>query len=225
MTEFSDLTVYGSEGLVKRLEDFQKKLSTPPVPEILQATPDNKAVYLPISFVENQLREDFMGLVQFEIVSERREINEYIVVARIKVFHPVAGQWLTFDGIGSGAIMQDSGTSLDQFTIAKKKNALEMGAPKVYAEAIKNAAKKIGKKYGADLNRKFEDDYTMSYTGDFLKDILDSELGMCATYDEIDMLITKYSDEITAIGKKSRGEYVHIVSKHKQRIKNESNGE
>jgi hypothetical protein len=34
-----------------------------------------------------------------------------------------------------------------------------MNAPKAYAEAIKNAAKKIGKKYGADLNRKFEESY------------------------------------------------------------------
>ncbi len=63
-------------------------------------------------------------------------------------------------------IMQDSGASISQFNDTKKKNALQMNAPKAYAEAIKNAAKKIGKKYGADVNRQFEEAYVTDVTLD-----------------------------------------------------------
>ena len=35
-----------------------------------------------------------------------------------------------------------------------------MGAPKANIEAFKNACKRIGKLFGQDLNRKFEEEYT-----------------------------------------------------------------
>jgi hypothetical protein len=145
--------------VVPRMQSFTAQLNEPPHTEWLQKTPDNKAVYIPIGIIESELRHDFMGMVQYEILSERRELNEYIVTARIKVLHPVLVQWINFDGIGCVQIMQDSGATISQFNDTKKKNALQMNAPKAYAEAIKNAAKKIGKKYGADLNRKFEESY------------------------------------------------------------------
>jgi hypothetical protein len=83
--------------------------------------------------------------------------------ARIKVFHPVINQWLNYDGVGSAVIQQDAGTKVIDFQLFKKPNALQLTLPKAYAEAIKNAAKKIGKRYGADLNRKIEDDYEGQY--------------------------------------------------------------
>lgn len=216
----NDLSTQENINLIKSIEDFTKKLNIAPKQENLQKTPDGKADYLPISFIETQLREDFMGLVQYEVVSERREINEYIVVARIKVFHPIIRQWMSYDGIGSGQIMQDSGTTLQQFTEAKKKNALEMGAPKVYAEAIKNAAKKIGKKYGADLNRKFEDFYEATHEVDFLKETLDKELTDCLSLEEIDDVLNKYRDLVLDVTKKRKHEYGEIVNKHKHRVTN-----
>lgn len=141
------------------IEAFTQKLNVEPNKAWLQKTPDGKAEYIPIGILENQLRQDFAGLLQFELKSERRELNEFIVVATIKVFHPVIKQWMSYDGIGSIPIMQDAESTLDNFNSTKKKNALGKNAPNAYAEAIKNAAKKIGKKYGADINRKFEDAY------------------------------------------------------------------
>ena len=41
----------------------------------------------------------------------------------------------------------------------KKKDALHKNLPAAYAFAVKNAAKKIGAIFGADLNRKVEDAY------------------------------------------------------------------
>lgn len=139
------------------LEEHALKINAEPNKSWLKSTPDGKAKYIPISIIENQLRQDYNGLVQYELISERRELNEYIVTARIKVFNPVIMQWMSFDGIGSVVIMQDKDTTLDSFTSTKKKNALQLNAPKAYAEALKNAAKKIGVKYGANINREVDD--------------------------------------------------------------------
>lgn len=151
---------------IGRLEEFAGRLNEEPKKDWLQKTPDGKADYIPVGIIEMELRKDFMGLVKFNLVSERRELNEYIVVARISVYHPIIGQWLEYDGVGAKVITQKKDTSLNDFAEFKQKNALEMNAPNAYAEAIKNAAKKIGKKYGADVNRKHEDAYESIYTNE-----------------------------------------------------------
>lgn len=176
------------------IEKFTTLLNSEPDSKWLQDTPDKKAKYIPIGLLENELRKDFAGLVQYEILSERRELNEYIVTARIKVFHPVVGQWMYYDGIGCVQIMQDSGASLSSFNETKKKNALEMNAPKALAEAIKNAAKRIGKKYGADLNRKFEDVYEPQHTLAATLDEVIEKLKQCGSTEELKELWAEYPD-------------------------------
>src|SRR5690349_19746434 len=95
----SSLATLQDGDLIKRIEGLAQRLNEDPKKEWLQKTPDGKAEYIPIGIIENQLRQDFMGLVQFQVVSERRELNEYIVVARITVFNPVIQQWMHYDGI------------------------------------------------------------------------------------------------------------------------------
>lgn len=141
------------------LQKHAATVNLAPKKEWLKKTPDGKADYIPIEIIERELRQDFNGLVQFELLTERRELNEYIATARIKAFHPVILQWMNYDGIGSVVIMQDKDATLESFAATKKKNALTLNAPKAYAEAIKNAAKKIGEKYGANINRKEDAPY------------------------------------------------------------------
>jgi hypothetical protein len=176
------------------VEKLTTKLNTEPSENWLQKTPDGKAVYIPIGIIENQLRQDFAGLVQYEIISERRELNEYIVSARIKVFHPVIMQWMNYDGLGAVQIMQDSGANLAQFNETKKKNALQMNAPKAYAEAIKNAAKKIGIKYGANLNRKFEEAYEPEYTTKETMTEIQAQIANCNDVEELKVLWDSYPE-------------------------------
>jgi hypothetical protein len=176
------------------IEKLTTRLNDNPKPEWLQKTPDGKAVYIPIGIIENQLRKDFAGLVQYEILSERRELNEYVVTARIKVFNLVINQWINYDGIGSVQIMQDSGSTLANFNETKKKNALQMNAPKAYAEAIKNAAKKIGIKYGANLNRKFEEAYEPEYTTIEILSEINNQIGLCKNLDELKILWDNYPE-------------------------------
>lgn len=188
------LPLKDSKEILLKLEEFNKRLQEKPDPKNLQKTPDGKAEYLPIDFVENQLREDFAGLVEFTVISERRELNEYIVHARITVVHPVAMMKLNYDGIGVTQIMQDKDATLAQFNETKKKNALEMNAPKAYSEAIKNAAKKIGKKYGGSVNRKHEDNYVGIYTAEDLREPAMEELRKATSKEEIKAIVSKYPE-------------------------------
>lgn len=142
-----------------RMERFTARLNQEPV----AVEKHQGYLYVPISFVEKDLFKQFFGLVQYEVLSYTSIFNEVACHARIKVFHPVINQWLNYDGVGSAVIQQDANTKIIDFQLFKKPNALQLTLPKAYAEAIKNAAKKIGKRYGADLNRKIEDDYEGQY--------------------------------------------------------------
>lgn len=146
-----------------KMEAFTKKLNAAPEKTKVQNF-KKQYDYLPISVVEKDLFKLFFGLVQYEVISYKQIFNEVVCHARIKVFHPVINQWLTYDGLGSAIIQQDADTKVAEFQYHKKANAMQLTAPKSYAEAIKNAAKKIGKRFGADLNRKFEDEYSAQYS-------------------------------------------------------------
>lgn len=145
------------EAFRKNMQNFTTLVNKAPKKEKIQTHQGYQ--YLPISVVEKELDKMYFGLVQYECVTYSQIFNEIACHARIKVFHPVMLQWLTYDGLGSAVIQQDANTKVYDFNQFKKPNALQLTLPKAYAEAIKNAAKKIGKLFGADINRKFEDNY------------------------------------------------------------------
>lgn len=95
--------------------------------------------YLPIGYIEPDLRQVFYGMVKYAISNSRTIGNYTEVTAIISVFHPVALEWWDYSGIGMDA----------DPTIA-------------YAEAKKSAAKQIGARYGSNLNRKEWGDYKPS---------------------------------------------------------------
>lgn len=142
---------------LKEMQKFTATLNTPPNP--VKVLKHEGYDYIPISMIEKDLDKVFFGLVQYEIISYQQILNEFVVHARIKVFHPVKQEWLNYDGIGAGMFQQTAKTPIADFYIHKLKNAGKITVPNAYAEAIKNGAKKIGKRFGADLNRKHEDVY------------------------------------------------------------------
>jgi hypothetical protein len=135
-----------------KMENFTSRLNLKPKKEWVQKHEGYE--YIPISFIEKELDRLYFGCVQYEILSTKQIFNEIEVVARIKVFHPVLLSWLNYDGIGASVIQQDAKTPISEFMNFKKGNALKLACPVAYAEAKKNAAKQIGKRFGADLNRK-----------------------------------------------------------------------
>ena len=64
--------------------------------------------------------------------------------------------WISRSGVGVAQIRQKSGSNIQDVN-AKIKNALEMDVPHAKADAIKNAAKSLGKHFGRDLSRKKAD--------------------------------------------------------------------
>lgn len=147
-----------SMNVTAAMEAFTAFLNEAPLPSDLRQHEGKD--YLPISFVEKELHQCFFGAVQNEVLSYKQIFNEITVHSRIRVFHPILKEWLNFDGLGASVIMQDAKTSVQDFAQFKKPNALLTTLPKALAEANKNAAKKIGKRFGSDLNRKFEDEFS-----------------------------------------------------------------
>jgi hypothetical protein len=144
---------------INSLQSFQKALNAKPKKVYTESIGGQTFQHLPIGVIENLLKKYFFGLYRIQIVDYRMIVNEISVHVRIHVYHPILKDWLYYDGIAAVPVQQNSGSPVDQFMQTKKKDALHKNLPSAYAFAVKNAAKKIGAVFGADLNRKVEDAY------------------------------------------------------------------
>jgi len=144
---------------LNRLQKFTASINRKP-PAVIEEKIDGKVLqHVPISAIEQLLRRLYFGQYTIEVVDYKQIMNEVTVHARLRVRHPVTNEWLTYDGLGSVQIQQYSGAKIGDIINTKIGNALHKNLPAAYAFAVKNAAKKIGKIFGADLMRKHEDEY------------------------------------------------------------------
>lgn len=139
------------------LQDFARKLNVEPNPAEFEKTPDGRAQYLPISFLEMTLDEIFLGQWELTDVTYQQIFNEVVGTGILTVYHPVTGKALRRAGFGAVVITQDKDAAIADFNITKKKNALDLTFPKLKAEILKNAASSLGKVFGRDINRKKRD--------------------------------------------------------------------
>jgi hypothetical protein len=154
---------------IEALEKFVTRLNERPAASEVQV---NKAAgnsnYLPVSFVTTKLDEVFAGLWNFELLREQVIANEIIGVGVLEVFHPIAQVWIKRSGSASVMIQQVSkergGSGRISNIDDKIKNTLVKDFPHLETECLKSAAKKLGKMFGRDLNRAFEDIYSPVYT-------------------------------------------------------------
>lgn len=143
---------------VKDIESFLKRLNSEPPKDSIK-TMDKSSFnptayqYVPISHVQTTLDELFFGLWSTENFKPLVVANELIGQVDLRVFHPIAKVWITRTGFASVAIQQNKGATVTQIE-EKKKKALELDAPKLLTECIKNAAKHLGNIFGRNLNRK-----------------------------------------------------------------------
>lgn len=114
--------------------------------------------YVPIDYVQNQLDSLFFGLWSWKLDGPPQIMtNEVMCYGTLKVWHPVGRIWIERGGVGVAQIrMRDK-----DFTNIEKKiqNALQMDVPHAEAQALKNAAGKLGDKFGRGLRR----DITVEY--------------------------------------------------------------
>lgn len=148
------------------LHEFNNKMDVPPLRRWLKSNRASQgAKYLPIRRIEALLRTYF-GAYQIEFANDPQLIvNSVVVSVHLKVFHPVLKEWLSYAGIGAVALQLDKGASASDVDKIKRM-ALHKNAPAALSFAVNNAAKKIGRIFGSDINS--DSDEVMN-TGDLFK--------------------------------------------------------
>lgn len=110
--------------------------------------------YLPIDKVELMLKRIFKDY-RIEVKEVKMLMNAVVVTVRVHYFHPVKSEWTWQDGVGADELQttKNSGTLKSDMSNVQR-GAVPMSAPIAETIAIKDACDKIGRIFGADLNRK-----------------------------------------------------------------------
>lgn len=116
--------------------------------------------YIPIEKIEFLLTKIF-GNWSVEIKSHTLIANSVSVTIRLHYTNPTNGKSCFQDGIGAVALQTDKGFGATDFN-AIKSNAVQLALPSAESFAIKDAAEKIGKIFGKDINRDQYTDYISS---------------------------------------------------------------
>lgn len=135
-------------------------LNQPPNPSWIKEHPLAAGVkYIPIERVEYLLTRLFIQW-RVEIKSIQIIANSCVVAVRLHYQNIIDNQWSWQDGIGAAPIQTDKGAGAMDWNKTKN-DAVMKAAPAAESYAVKDAAEKIGKIFGKDLNRKDEIGYNI----------------------------------------------------------------
>jgi hypothetical protein len=128
-------------------------LNQPPNKTWVKEHPIAKGVkYIPIERVEYLLTRLFIKwrveIKQLQIIA-----NSCVVTVRLHYQNIEDNEWSWQDGIGAAPLQTDKGAGAIEFDKIKN-DAVMKAAPAAESYAVKDAAEKIGKIFGKDLNRK-----------------------------------------------------------------------
>lgn len=127
-----------------------------------------KHEYLPIDKVRWLLTRIFGAFVKEEILSVQQHFNSEVVTVRLHYCIPGTNIWLWQDGIGAVAVQTAQGEAAANLA-AIKGDAVMKASPSAASYAIKNAAAKIGKVFGSDLNESDVIGFTGTYASEEAK--------------------------------------------------------
>lgn len=149
------------EKLVKR-DQFLEIVNQEPPQQWLKDHPTVYGVkYLPIEIVEMLLTRIFQEW-KIEIKREGQLAQSIFVDVRLHYKDPIDGEWRWQDGLGAVPIKTDKGSSAADLNKIKF-DAVMTGLPAAESFAIKDAAEKIGRLFGKDLNRKSVLDFVPNF--------------------------------------------------------------
>ena len=132
--------------------DLNILLNAPPRDTWIKQHPFAEGVkYLPIERVEYLLTRIFIRW-HVEIKSVQILANSIVTTVRLYYLDRLSNQMLWQDGVGAAPLQINSGKGAIDFNEIKS-NAVMLAAPASETYAIKDAAEKIGKIFGKDLNR------------------------------------------------------------------------
>ena len=127
-------------------------LNVPPKDAWIKSHPFAKGIkYLPIERVEYLLTRLFIRW-NVEIKSTQILANSICVTIRLHYQDRLSNSMLWQDGIGAAPLQVNQGKGAIEFNEIKS-SAVMLAAPAAESYAIKDAAEKIGKIFGKDLNR------------------------------------------------------------------------
>lgn len=149
------------EKLVKR-DQFLQVVNTEPPTAWVKEHPFAKGVkYIPIERIELLLTRIFQEW-RVEIKREGQLAQSLFVTVRLHYLDPIDGDWRWQDGTGAAPLKTDKGESAADL-IHIKNDAVMTGLPAAESFAVKDAAEKIGRLFGKDLNRKDVAGFVPSY--------------------------------------------------------------
>ena len=133
-------------------------LNAQPPDNWVKTHPVTNMKYIPVERVEYLLTRIF-GRWKLEVKESDVKANSMQVIVRLHYIDPVTGEWDWQDGIGASPLQTNKGSGAIDFNQIKSA-AVQMAAPAAESYALKDAAEKLGKIFGKDLNRKDEINYS-----------------------------------------------------------------
>lgn len=143
--------LYDNKELVLQENKLQILLNQPPKNEWLKVHPMVKTQYIPIERIEWLLTNVFVKW-WVEIRTVQLIANSIVITIRLFYKNPLSDEILCQDGIGASPLQTDKGCGATDFN-AIKSSSVQIASPAAESYAVKDAAEKIGKLFGKDLNR------------------------------------------------------------------------
>lgn len=211
----------GDVALIDQENKLNVLLNQPPKEEWVKRHPFAKGVdkqpiaHLPIERVEYLLTAVFINW-SVEVKNIMLMANSVVVTIRLHYQDPVTQQMRFHDGIGAAPIQTDQGAGATDFNKVKSDGVMK-GAPAAESFAVKDAAHKLGRLFGKDLNRRDDISYD-SLTKKFdmtakLKKILSEQIGTCQDPE----VVSAAMDEVLKAeeeGTNTQDFYVALLKKH-----------
>lgn len=144
--------LYNDVAIASKHNDLNKLLNCDPKPEWIRVNKfANNSKYIPVEIVEYLLTSIYIKW-RLEVRSVQVIANSVVVGVRLFVLDPITGDWDWQDGIGASPIQTKSGAAATDFSQVNT-SAVQMAAPAAETYAFKDAAEKLGKIFGKDINR------------------------------------------------------------------------
>lgn len=144
--------LYNEDADLVRQNDLNIILNQEPKKEWVKDHPIAKNVkYLPIERIEWMLTNIYIKW-RVEILNTMLIANSSVVTIRLHYLDPITGEWDWQDGIGAAPLQTDKDAGATDWQKIKS-DAVMKSVPAAESYAIKDAAEKLGKLFGKDLNR------------------------------------------------------------------------
>jgi hypothetical protein len=150
--------LYNDVELAGKHNDLNKLLNCEPKQEWIKVNKfAGNSRYIPIEIVEYLLTSIYIKW-RVEVRTIQVIANSVVVSVRLYVLDPITGEWDWQDGVGASPIQTKSGAAATDFSQVNT-SAVQMAAPAAETYAVKDAAEKLGKIFGKDINRQAQMNY------------------------------------------------------------------